>query len=257
MADEPTPPQTATPDPTPDPKPEAKTETPISAKDIEGKSPDEIVKFVSEQSEKHGVTKKQLEDYEAYIKKVQPYIDTITADEALTKQVEDAYKKKFNIETPKEDKKEPRDDTRKALTNQIMSQWEGSHGLDKLEGDAKKDMNVRIGQELAELLDPSGTKTYNEIVDGIELDKLPKFLEKAYSLATMNDTIKRVQETAQAEANSGAAGIISSVPSSSPASSDTTLSSVEVELAKRMGVTYERWLELKKQINARKATEGR
>src|SRR3990167_4094169 len=135
MADEPTP-QTGTPDPTPDPKTDPKAEVPeakgtptISTKDIEGKSPDEIVKFVAEQSEQHGVTKKQLQDYENYIKQVKPYIDTITEDEALTKQVEDAYKKKFNIETPKEDKKEPRDDTRKALTNQIMSQWEGSHGL--------------------------------------------------------------------------------------------------------------------------------
>ena len=100
MADEPqVTPQTETPK-TEDPKtevPEAKGTPTISTKDIEGKTPDEIVKFVSEQSEKHGVTKKQLEDYENYIKQVKPYLDVITEDEALTKQVEDAYKKKFNI----------------------------------------------------------------------------------------------------------------------------------------------------------------
>lgn len=260
MADEPTP-QTGT--PTPDPTPTepvvepAKGTPTISTKDIEGKTPDEIVKFVSEQSEKHGVTKKQLEDYEAYVKRVQPYIDTITGDEALTKQVEDAYKKKFNIEDPKDktEPKTPADDTRKAIENQIIGSFEQNHGFDKLEGEAKKEMNVRVGQELAELLDPSGTKSYNEIVAGISLEKLPKYLEKAYSLATMSDTIKKAQETAQAEANSGAAGIISSVPSNSPTASDTTLSPQERQLAKQMGVAEDKWLERKKQINSR--NEGR
>ena len=257
MVDEPTP-QAGTPEPTPDPKVESKTEVPeakgtptISTKDIEGKTPDEIVKFVSEQSEKHGVTKKQLEDYENYIKQIKPYIDTITESEELTKQVEDAYKKKFNIQ--QEDKKDtkPPDDTRKAVENSIVSAFEVSHNLDKLEGDTKKDMNVRIGQELMELLDPSGTKSYNEVISGVSLEKLPKYLEKAYSLATMNDTIKKAQESAQAEANSGAAGIISSVPSNSPEGTDATLTPTERELAKRMGVSEEKWLERKKQITAR------
>ena len=257
MADEPTP-QAGTPEPTPDPKADPKAEVPetkgtptISTKDIEGKTPDEIVKFVSEQSEKHGVTKKQLEDYENYIKQIKPYIDTITESEELTKQVEDAYKKKFNIQ--QEDKKDtkPPDDTRKAVENSIVSAFETSHDLNKLEGDAKKDMNVRIGQELMELLDPSGTKSYNEVISGVSLEKLPKYLEKAYSLATMNDTIKKAQESAQAEANSGAAGIISSVPSNSPEGTDATLTPTERELAKRMGVSEEKWLERKKQITAR------
>ena len=90
---------------------------------------------------------------------------------------------------------------------------------------------------------------------GDSLEKLPKYLEKAYSLATMNDTIKKAQESAQAEANSGAAGIISSVPSNSPEGTDATLTPTERELAKRMGVSEDKWLERKKQINSR--NEGR
>ncbi len=256
MADEPTTPQTETPAaaPTTPEVPVAQGTPTITPKDIEGKTPDEIVKFVAEKSEQHGQTKKQLEEYEAYIKNVKPYLDVITADEGLTKQVEDAYKKKYNPDpAPKEPAKDglPPDDTRKALENQLVNQFEQGHGLDKLEADAKKDMNVRIGQELMELLDPSGTKNYNQVISEVSLEKLPKYLEKAYSLATMSDTIKKAQETAQAEAQYGATGVMSSIPSSSPDSPETSLSPQERQLAKKMGVSEEKWLERKKQILSR------
>jgi len=253
MADEITP-QTETPTAGTPVVPKAEGTPTISTDDIKGKTPDEIVKFVAESAEAHGATKKQLKDYEDYIAKVKPYIDAITADEALTKQVEDAYQKKMNPEPKKEEPtSEPiAQDTRKAVENSIVSAFETGHNLDKLEGDTKKDMNVKIGQELMELLDPSGTKTYNEVISGVSLEKLPKYLEKAYSLATLPEALKKAREDA-----SGNAGIISSVPSSSPPAEGATMTPAEREVAKRMGVTDERWLENKKQILTRRAEEGR
>lgn len=248
-----TPAQDAT--PAPAPVPEAQGTPAISTKDIEGKTPDEIVKIVAEKSEALGATKKQLEDTQNWIKSTKPYMDAIVADPELTKQVEEAYKKSVappETTTPAPTEETARiNDTRRALVNDYTKSFEQDHGLDKLTGDDKKNMNVRVGQELMELLDPTGTKNYNDIMDNIPLDKVKPYLEKAYRLATMDEQINKAKETGQVEAQSGANGIMSSIPSSSPSDDDVSITPFERQAAAKMGVTPEKWLERKKQINAR------
>jgi hypothetical protein len=256
MADEVISPQTPTPADTTTPDVPAAQGTPtITQKDIEGKTPDEIVKFVSERSEALGSTKKELEDYKSYVNTAKPYIDVISSDPELTKQVEAAYQKKYNPEPAKTETPSGEinkvDDTRRALENGIISQFESQRGLDKLDGDTKKEMNVKIGQELMDILDPSGTKNLNEVLSGVSLEKLPRYLDKAYKLATINDVATKAKEEAIAEISSGANGIMSSIPSSSPNASDVGLTPQERVLAERMGVSEAKWLENKKMISNR------
>ena len=116
-------------------------------------------------------------------------------------------------------------------------------------------MSVKIGQELMEMLDPGGNKNYADILASISLERLPKYLEKSYNLATMDEKVKKVAETARAEAQMGATGQISSIPSTGGVAEDVSLTPTDRANAQKMGVTDEKWLERKKQIIERNKKE--
>ena len=107
-----------------------------------------------------------------------------------------------------------------------------------------------------EMLDPGGTKNYNQIISEISLEKLPKFLDKAYNLSTMDEKVKKIAETARAEAQIGSTGQMSSIPSSGGTAESVILTPTDRENAKKMGVSDEKWLERKKQIVERNEKEA-
>lgn len=258
MADEPTQGTPTTPQPQENTPVPQNTGTPsITPKDIEGKSPDEIVKFVAEKAESWGKSSAEAERIRKWATEAAPYIETITADPELAKMVEEKHNARLGIK--KEDKKAEApsptdakvDDTRKALSNSIISSFEQTKGLDKLTGDDKKEMNVKIGQQLMKMLDPYGTKSYDEVIDSVPLERLPGILDDAYYLATKDDQLQKIKDAALAEAQSGQTGIMSSIPSSSTEGENVQLTNEERVLAQKMGVTPEKWLERKKQILSR------
>ena len=135
---------------------------------------------------------------------------------------------------------------------QVIDNFEKSKGLDKLTGDAKKEVQNKIGQYVFNMADSflGAGKTYQQILDTIPLDKLNTVFENAYNFATLDEKVNKAKEegTAEAQVNSG---IIGSLPSSSPNNEATTLSAEERAIAKKQGVTDEKYLQRKKEIEER------
>lgn len=136
-------------------------------------------------------------------------------------------------------KNQPTDDTRRALQSQILTDFYRSTGIDRLPKDAQQAEQKKVASQLAELLDPEGTKPFSHVFNSIPLDKLPKYLESAYKVANP-DYVAR--SNSQAGDNSYASiGSMSSTASDS--SGKPTLSQEEVKVAKSLGLTPEQYLQ--------------
>ena len=72
----------------------------------------------------------------------------------------------------------------------------------------------------------------------------------------MDEKVKKVAETARAEAQMGATGQISSIPSTGGNADSVVLTADERDRAKKMGVAEDKWLERKKQIIERNEKEA-
>lgn len=231
----------------------------IDEKDIQGKTPKEIIEIVAQKSEDYGKLKAEVEELRTYRDNTAMAVQVVATDPNLLKAVEESYKKRYlsqpqpttqnqvpqNPDTPTTP---PVDDTRKTLVDQIIKNFEKEKGINTLEGQTKKDLSVRIGQELFELVDPGGTKNYQEVINSIPLNKLETFFNKAYNLATLEDQKRQAQEQTKVEMQTAGGGIIGSMPSSSPVTETITLTPQERKHAKALGISEEKWLQRKKEI---------
>ncbi len=82
-------------------------------------------------------------------------------------------------------------------------------------------------------------------MDTIPLDKLPKYLDKAYRLATIGDEKERGRLQALAEARQNSEGAFGSMTSSTPTGNQTKLSEDEKKVAARMGIAEDKYLKSK------------
>lgn len=210
---------------------------------FQGKSSSEIAKSYLELEKKLGQysqTQKELEEWRALgqVIKNDPELVKALESKVATQQKSDEGKANG----------QPKDDTRSAVSNNIVNQFEKEKGLDQLEPDKRKDMHQRIGNELADMLDPGGNKSTREILESINLSKLPQYLDKAYRLATMNDQAEqeRLKGLAQARQNSEAE--FGSMRASSGKSEKKSLTPEEEATAKKLGITPEKYLEQKKKL---------
>lgn len=209
-------------------------------------------------AEELGHYKKVAEDFETYKKQVDPVLETVFGSPELFQQLTDVHNKRMGItptDKPKVDDKiqtnqpsQIEKDNRNAIVTQIVTDFESKHGLDKLAGDQKKEMNIKIGNMLAEMLDPNGNKPVGQIMEEVSATKLPKFLEHAYYLATKDEQLEAAKNIGRQQANSDGTGIIGSIPSGSATSEEVTLTAKERETAKKMGIPEDKYLQRKKEI---------
>ena len=221
-------------------------------------SQEEFVK----QAEQLGVYKKKSEDFDDFQKRVNPVLETIWSDPELYNTVLEKHNKRLGIVTdPKGGKKDDDDDdddagkgtpsaaeneNRQFLVNQAINTFEKDSGLDKLSPEARKGVNERIFMELKDMLDPMDNKTIMQVLAEVSLKKLPRYLEKAYTLATKDDQIKAAMEAGKKSLDDDGTGIIGSMPSGSVNIDQVTLTAKEKEIARRMNVPEEKYLENKK-----------
>ena len=168
----------------------------------------------------------------------------IEGNPALYKAVEEEVKRKSG----QTDEKKPVDETKMAMQEMIINNFENGFGLNTLQPEKRQVLHRKIGQELAEMFDPSGTKTYNQIISEIPPTKLRKYLDKAYKLATIDDVEERgrLEGLLQARQNSEAA--VGSMPASSGKSSGPDLTAEERIVAKKMGISEKAYAEQKQKI---------
>lgn len=138
---------------------------------------------------------------------------------------------------PSTEKTPERDSTRVALENTIVNDFERTRGLDSLEPEKRKDIYSKIGTELAEMLDPSGKKTYEQVMEEIPLDRLPKYLDKAYRLATRDDAEERARIEALIQARQNNEASFGNVHASSGKSDGVQLTPEQKEAARKMRVS--------------------
>ena len=102
----------------------------------------------------------------------------------------------------------------------------------------------KVSSELAEMLDPGGKKTIAQVISETSLSRLPKMLENAYFLAHKDSLVDKGKIDPDYAS-------IGSIATSSSGKSDpiNSLTDRERQIAEKLGVKPEKYLERKKEIN--------
>ena len=213
-------------------------EEPAVPKQFEGKTAQDIAKSYSELQKLHGAQAKELGDYRENNSRWEALAKIIEGNPAIYKAIEteiDQATGKGN--TNNEPKK--KDDTRVAVENKIVGDFEQQYGINTLETDKRKELHIKIGNEIKEMFDPSGTKNLSQVMDEIPLNTLPRYLDKAYRLAIADDTVERARVEGLLQARQNREATVGSIPSSGVNSETTELTPKQREVARRMNISEE------------------
>ena len=224
-----------------------------------GKSTEEVLKSYNELQKKLGEQATEVGELRSFRDQMDPVLQAVWADPELYQRLDDKIKEQRGFGAPKreETKKDGEQkkeipaadlDTRRALENQIIADFERKYGVDQLAPNQKREMHVKIGNALADLADPGGRMTYADIVNTISLQKLPRYLENAYFIANKEALIETAKLEALTANKVNQQGSIGSIPSSSGMSSELELSASERETAQKMGIPVAKYLARKKEI---------
>ena len=251
-------PQEPAPAPVAEPKAETQ-EAPSISKDVyTGKSVEDVAKMHSELEKKLGESSQEVGKLRDFKEKMDVVLNVLGQDPTLYNQVDNAVRKYQGLATePVETNQQPtlpvRDDTRRAVESQIIDEFERKYGINALPADKKKEQHQKIGASLAELLDPGGNKTVQQIIGDVPLDRLNRYLDHAYLLANRDQLVETAKLEALTKNREAEYGAIGGIPASGGTLSDITLTPAEREVARKQGIPEEKYLERKKQI----ATESK
>jgi hypothetical protein len=228
-------------------KPEVQDDVPEKFK---GKSAGEIAKSYLELEKTLGTKAKNEKEAREQVQQWEQLGKVIESNPALYKQVEDEITRSASKTSPTTTPK--RDDTRIALENQIITRFEEERGIQGLEGEKKQQLHSRIGEELKDMLDPGGTKTVNEVLSNIPLDRLPRYLNNAYKLATAGDKDEQARAEAILEARQNREAVFGAIPSSGIKGKTKTLTPDQQRVARRMNMSEEDYLKQLEEIEKEK-----
>lgn len=135
------------------------------------------------------------------------------------------------------------EDTRRALQDQIFDEFYAKYGIDKLPSKEKQEALQKISSEFADLFDPTGKMSISQIVSQRPLASLRRDLDKAYRLSGINESSQG--DNAQNQNDQAAIG---SLAGKTIREDELKLSAAEEEMANKLGISPEKYLERKKQI---------
>ena len=211
-------------------------------KNLEGKTPDEILKMYSEAERKIGEMSAEVKAARDKEAKYQPILDTIWENQEIFNALDQALQNKSK---PKEDKPQgqstAQDETRAATEGLIISRFEDRYGINKMTDNERVELKQKIGQEV---FDISGVS-----LSQVPLARLENILEKAYILANKDKLREAGKLEGIAEANANNAGAFGALPSSESKTETVTLSPKEREAAIKLGIGVEKYLEQKKKVS--------
>ena len=217
---------------------------------LKGKTSDDLIKMYGELEHKLGAQGTELGQARKFQEEMAVVLKAIYADDRTKQDVERNMRKVMGISEDSsnkngETKNTQSDETRKAVEGQIIQDFEGKHGLDTLDPEKKQEVFKKIGDELAEMLDPGGNKTYAQLLDSINLTKLGNMLDKAYFLADRDGIVKKAAESGRMKAIQDRGGIIGNISSSGRSEGKNTLDAEEKLVAGRLGISEEDYLKSK------------
>lgn len=236
-----------------------------SDKDQKGATQDKSSSDAVALAEKVGKLEAENANLKQYQERVDPVIQTIWSDSDTLQKVTDVHNKRLgiNVNDDKSDKKDDKIattpvkpsatelDNRNGLIKTIVDKFSTDKGIDKLEKDKQAELNTRVGAELKEMLDPMGNKSLQQIMETVSVTKLPQFLDKAWFLATRNEQMQMAKSEGRKEVTDEGTGVIGSMASSSVTPDSVILSSKEKDVAQKLGISPEKYLENKKEIMKR------
>lgn len=229
----------------------ADTKPPVTPQDdlpekFKGKTAAEIAKAHLELERKLGEdseNKKKLTDELASWKALGTVIrDNPSLKAAVQAEIDRISGKKSDPSDQNPDKPKEPDDTRIALENQIVDKIEEKFGLAQLAPEKKREIEKRIGIELCDMYDPGGRKSPSDVLRMIPLDKLPKAIEKAYRLATLDDEVERARSEAYIEARTNSEASFGSMASTGINTKTRVLTAGQKEVARKMNISEEDYI---------------
>ena len=192
------------------------------------KSPTEVAKAYKELESKYGEQSKEVAQAREFMQVVYPILDEIKNDPELFKALEKKLQPKKDDDSPKDEK--PQDEeTRDTLRELTIAQFEKKHGLNKLSPEERNTIRRNIGDAMYEL---TGQK-----LKDVDLRNLSKNLENAYII------VKAKSKSSGSDSEDR--GSMSSVPGS-PGKGEKALNKEEADIADKLGLTREQYLEGKK-----------
>lgn len=153
--------------------------------------------------------------------------------------------KKQDVKTQGQDS--GNDDVRNAEVNRAIDEFRGRFKLNQLSNDKKAEVEKKIATELAEILDPGGTKSLPQILKEVRVDQLPKMLDKAYWLAHASALQAGDKTLYQDFASIGGMNY----SSGSSTELDDELSAEEKKTAQNLGISPEKYAARKKKLNSK------
>lgn len=216
-------------------------------KKFEGKPIEEVVKAYLEAEKKLSEVSTRASKAEEYEKTLQQWTQLgriIEGNTALYKAVEEEVRKvSGNTET-----KTPQDDTKVAMQDIIINDFEKNYGLDTLSAEKRQVIHRRIGEEVAGLYDPTGKTKYYDAVREIPTSKLRTYLDKAYKLATIDDAEERGRLEGMLQVRQNSEASMGSMSASSGQSGGVELTEAERATAKKMGIAEKDYATMKQKI---------
>jgi len=217
---------------------------------LQGKSSDDLISMYGNLERKLGEQGHELGEYKKFRQDMDLVLNAIYADPETKSLVEKNMRKLTGVDKSNQASQptvDPRvSETRSAMEAQIINSFAAKSGLDSLPADQRPEVFKKIGDELVDMLDPTGTKTYAQVLAGINLQKLPLLLEKAYFLADKDGMIDKATAQARAQFQQNASAAIGSM-SAVGGSNEERLTPEERQTAKKLGVSEADYLKYKKE----------
>jgi len=243
------------------------TEAPLKLPEkLKGKSAEEITKMYLEAEKKIGEQSTSVSEAKKLKEQTDVMLKAIWSNPDLYRQVESGINSYLSGEKlpdtrkktkPKKGGEEAKGtemspevaDIRKATENRILGEFRSDLGYNNLPAKESQEKFTKTAVVLAELLDPSGKKSVKEIVAGVPLDRLPKYLRYAHRIAHSADAEKQATRSALASVEENKAASIGSFPASSgKAEGKIQLTNRERETASAMGISEEDYAKSKAAI---------
>lgn len=219
---------------------------------FQGKEAADIVKMYGDLERKLGEQSTTIAEAKQIKQNMEVIAKAVATDPDLANRLEKAAQKvMYGKDDDKNDdgknkddgevrsKPDPRvDEMRRVTESKIIDEFANGHGIDT-KSDKGKEMMKEIGKTLADLVDPSGTKTVQQVLDSIGLEHLPKALENAFWVANKDAVVE-----GKSEVDFASIGRMSSSNSKSEPREGLTES--EKAVAKKLGVSEKDYLAYKK-----------
>jgi len=208
-------------------------------------SPEELAKGYKELEKKFGKQSEEVRQAQEFATIVQPLLDEIRTDPELFKMLDERLRKRSEPTEPSEakakgeEKATAQDEMRSVASDLILARFEERSGIEKLPPDERRAIRQSIGDIVYKL---TGQSFAN-----VDLRRLPEVLENAFVLVKEKGLIDKSKLEALISAKGVEEAGIPSVPSS-PGKAETALTSEEAEIAEKLGLAREQYLEGKKRL---------